>query len=144
MKLSKKIFMICLLSLLFSSISRADLNVETGAPIKFIEGCQDDFDNNGFDDIAILIQAKGKTLLMAMMKKEMTYSGHALFSSDSDYLRLRCEYRTELLETRAGKGNEEANKVPVNGKVIIIYQPEASSVAFYWKEGEFRMLWLSD
>ncbi len=140
-----KIFYIALIIFSVPVTSSADTTdyYEIGTPIKFVEGCEADFDGDGKSDNALLIEDSKAVKLIILLNNNISNS-ITLFKTDSNLLRLRCVYSSELIGTTAGQGDKNKKKIHINGKYLMLFQPESSKIAFYWKDGKFNKLWLSD
>ena len=116
---------------------------EIGNPISFVSGCEADLDKDGDQDAALLIHTVSGYELIVIMRSDQGTKSYVLNRSDAGR-RLACKYGTELRETGAGPDKGERRTFKIDGAYITLLQPESSEVAYFWMDGDFKEVWLSD
>jgi hypothetical protein len=124
--------------------SACHLADNTDDRMKLIDECRADFDKNAQPDLALLFDRAGEVTLTVFLARDGSYEEHLLKKSQAGTLRAKCASGYELVETLAGAGKTTSKKVVVDGSYVVLHQEESSSVAFYWADGQFHELWLSD
>lgn len=135
------------MALAIAAISLMSLPVvlaeQAGSPIAFAGGCKIDLNADGAEDTALLINmGKSYDLIVIMQMKEGTKS-YVLNKSDSMRY-LICKNGKELKETDAGSGKKVGRIYRTNGTYLTLLQPESSEAAYFWSDGAFKEVWLSD
>jgi hypothetical protein len=59
-------------------------------------------------------------------------------------MHMSCHLGMEVKETIAGKGKKKVKIYKTNGTYLQVIYPEASSVAYFWKDNRFEKIWTSD
>jgi hypothetical protein len=135
--------MIIFLALLFFHANHQGANAiqPDGLPIGFIGGCESDLNADGDLDTALLVStSKDYELIVIMRLGEHTKS---YIVNSSKFKRfLTCESGMQIKETTAHPGKGKVYKT--NGQYLLLTQPESSAVAYFWSEGKFKEVWLSD
>ena len=139
--------MLRLLSILAVSIFVCFWDSAQGAeyarPVKFYKGCEVDFDNNGFTDVAMLVQTTKGVELMVIMKNKS--GGRAfLLHEGSGLPRLSCRYKESVNAIVQIVGENKKAPHTINAHVIVMIRPEAATWLYYWEGNGFSELWLSD
>ena len=117
--------------------------IEIGNPISFVNGCEVDLDKDGDQDSALLIHTgKGYELIVIMRLEQETKS--YVLNRSNGARHLNCKYGMEIKETSAGPGKREGRTFKIDGAFITLLQPESSEVAYFWMDGEFKEVWVSD
>ena len=136
----------CIAMLIFGVfMSRASYGNE-GLPIKFIQGCEADLNQDGVNDIALLYEtSKNIELLVLLSDTSGGYTNFLISRDHVKYLNMYCQYGKQITETISGEGKKNKIKTHVtNGVYLVLMQPESSSRAFYWKDDKFIQVWMSD
>jgi len=116
---------------------------QAGSPIAFAGGCNIDLNGDGAEDTAILINmGKSYELIVILRLKDGTKS-YVLDKSDSMRY-LICKNGKEIKETDAGPGKRVGRIYRTNGAYLTLMQPESSEAAYFWSDGAFKEVWLSD
>jgi len=115
----------------------------SGKPIAFVSGCDVDLNKDGDADSALLIHSSsGYELIVIMRLKEGTKS--YVLNRSSALRHLTCQYGLQIKETDAGPGKKKGKIYEIDREFITLLQPESSEVAYFWMDGEFKEVWLSD
>lgn len=121
--------------------------VESGRPVRFYEGCEADFDGNGFTDVAMLVNTSRGVELIVIMKNMDDGRVFLLFESDepvSKSLHLSCQYEVSVDAIVQVVGENRKSPHTINANVIEMVYPEGAAWIYFWKENGFSDLWLSD
>lgn len=140
----KQIFLykLCFLFLLLAPNLASCVDIEPTAKLDKV--CEADFDHNGVDDIALLYKsALGAELIIIMRNKE-NYDAYLLYKGNGVNLQLSCEYSKKVEIIVLDKGERVIKALSLNSFVIKLIQPESSQSLFYWENGGFVEVWLSD
>lgn len=140
-----KTFMTCLFFIFFviGLVTNSLSEVGSGEPLKYIESCELDLNNDGDPDIAFLVETlKGRELIVLLGTKD----GYKAFllSRGKPNMYLSCHFGKYVEETAAGKGKEKGKIYKTNGTYLKLTQPEGSSVAYFWNKDKFQEVWTSD
>jgi len=135
------IFIVILLILF--TIPSCFAEIPSGLAIKYIEGCEIDLNNDGELDIAILFESSKGCELVVLIRTKEGYNSYLLNKGGAN-LRLSCHYGKTIKETSVGKGEGKSKIYKTNGKYIVLSQAESSAVAFFWVNGKFKKVWISD
>ena len=135
------------LALAIGAISLMSLPVvcaeQAGSPIAFAGGCKIDLNADGTEDTALLINSgKSYELIVIMRLKEATKSYVLNESNSMRYL--ACKRGKEIKETGAGPGKKAGRIHRTNGAYLTLLEPESSEAAYFWSDGAFKEVWLSD
>jgi DNA polymerase III alpha subunit len=122
----------------------SSLAAEAGVAVRFIEGCEADFDGDNVNDIALLFEGSSGVELTVLLKRNSGYKGLVLYKGKESNLRLSCRYVKTVKSTVAGKENIEGTIHVINGLAVGLAQPESSGRIFYWKNGAFVQVWFAD
>ncbi len=114
-----------------------------GMPVKYISSCEFDFNNDDKLDIALLIDTTMGRELIVLMRNTDGYKVYALTTGKQD-MHISCHFGNEIKETMAGKGDKKVETHKTNGTYLLVIYPESSSVAYFWKDNEFKAVWTSD
>ena len=115
-----------------------------GNPLKYISGCQLDFNNDGESDIAFLVETLRGRELIVLIKTNKGYIAYQLAKVSSS-MHLSCHFGKFVKETAAGKkGKTEGRIYKTPGTYIQLTQPEGSSVVYFWNGSGFTEVWTSD
>ncbi len=143
MKIGKAPIIVCsamfILSLSFVAIAASG----NGMPVKYISSCELDFNNDDKADIALLIESTMGRELIVLMRNSNGFDSYVLRTGKQD-MYMSCHFGMEIRETVAGKGERKARIHKTNGTYLQAIYPESSSVAYYWKDDEFKTVWTSD
>ena len=112
-------------------------------PIKYIDSCEIDLNNDNKPDIVLLVESAKGWELIVLMNIENGYKAYVL-STGKEGMYLSCHFGKEIRETSAGKGKREGKIYKTNGTYIKLTQPELSSVVYFWKDNAFQEVWTSD
>ena len=117
--------------------------IGSGKPIAFVAGCDVDLDKDGdYDSVLYINSERGYELIAIMCLKEGTKS-YVLNKSNS-LRHLKCQYGFRIKETDAGNGKKRGKVYEIDREFVTLLKPESSEVAYFWQDGEFREIWLSD
>ena len=122
----------------FSAVTNA------GLTIKYIGGCEADFNSDGKNDVVLLYETSAYyeiTVLLAHKEKE--YLAFSLYKGDDINLNIQCKYVTSVMPSVAGKDTKK-QRVVINGIAISVEQTESSNSLYYWSEDGFNQVWISD
>lgn len=112
--------------------------------LKYVSGCNLDFDQDGKLDIALLVDTRvGVRELIVLVKRESDYKSYIL-ATGNKYMYMSCHFGNEIKETSAGKGERENITHRTNGVYLEVKYLEASSVAYFWDYNGFKEVWTSD
>ena len=115
----------------------------SGKPIVFVSGCDVDLDKDGDYDSVLFINSERGYELIAIMRLEEGTKSYVLNRSDS--LRyLKCQYGFRIKETNTGNGKKQGKVYEIDREFVSLLKPESSEVAYFWQDGEFKEVWLSD
>ena len=124
-----------------SSSSIADF--ESKIPLKYISSCELDFNNDGSEDIALLVEtAKGRELIILMRKPEGFNA--FLISNVGQYEYLSCYYGDSLQETAVGKKGKKRAVFKTSGTYLSLAHPEGPSRDYFWNGNGFTEVSTSD
>ena len=132
-------FVICFLIL--SSTTFAN-NID-GFPIRFIGGCEADFNNDKKSDKALLLEISDGIELIALIAEKSNYQATVLYKGVDKNLFVTCEYIKNIKGSLTQDGNKSKEYL-INSFVIRLTQPEGSSSIYYWKNCKFEQVWTSD
>jgi len=116
---------------------------QAGSPIGFIGGCAIDLNADGNPDSALLINTGKSYELIVIMRLKEGLKSYVLDRSETSRY-LTCNYGTQLKETEVGLGKKPGRTYTTNGFYLALLQPESSAVAYFWSDGKFKEVWLSD
>jgi hypothetical protein len=116
---------------------------QAGLPIAFAGGCNIDLNGDGAEDTALLINMGKSYELIAIMRFKDKTNSYILNKSDSMRY-LICKNGKEIKETDAGPGKKVGRIHRTNGAYLTLMQPESSEAAYFWSDGVFKVVWLSD
>jgi hypothetical protein len=117
-------------------------NFGSGRPIAFVCGCDVDLNKDGnYDSVLYISSERGYELIGIMRLKEgmKTY----LLNRSSSLKHLKCQYGFRIKETDADRKNK-GKVYEIKREFVSLLQPESSGVAYFWQDGEFNEVWLSD
>ena len=138
-----KILIVLLISQ-FLTLNSYATEIEAGVSAKFYEACEADFDNNGFNDVAILFEYSLGTELIVILKNKAGNKYFQLYKGKESKLQLTCKYRKAVNAIFSDIGDRVTKSHAINSFVVELIQPESSHSVFYWNENEFSRIWLSD
>ena len=114
-----------------------------GTPLKYISSCEADFNGDGANDIALLIEPLEGRELIVLLKSESGYEAYLLAKNLKEFEYMSCQYGNSVEALPDSTGDQKVTcKTP--GAYIELYQPEGASRAFYWTGIRFKEVWLSD
>jgi hypothetical protein len=111
-------------------------------PVKYINSCQIDLDNNDKEDIVLQIEKQNNQwetiVLMNYGNKYKTYT-----ISKNKNMYLECYYGHEFFGYDKNLNRKSMHRT--NGKYIKLQLPESSSVVYFWNDSkkEFIKIWTS-
>jgi hypothetical protein len=114
-----------------------------GLPLKYISSCEIDLNNDNKTDIVLLVDTYNGRELIVLLKIDGGYRAF-LLSNDKPNVHLSCHYDRFIQETSAGKGKKNGKVYETNGTYIKLFQPESSSIVFFWDKNSFKEVWTSD
>ncbi len=123
--------------------SFCNANDEVGLPVKFIEGCELDLNNDSKPDVSVLIETSEGFRLIVLFKTDNGYESHVVAKFDSK-MNLSSHYGKTLKTTSAGKGDSVIKEYAVNGPYLLLSLPESSAVAYFWDQNHFQEVWVRD
>lgn len=129
--------------IIFNMTSICGANGEAGLPVKFIEGCEVDLNNDGKHDVSLLIETSEGYQLIVLFSTAKGYDSHIVAKFDSK-MNLSCAYGKTLESTVAGKGKIDRKLYDVNGPYLLLSLPESSAVAYFWNNNGFQEVWVRD
>lgn len=114
-----------------------------GSPIGFVGGCEIDLNADGNTDYALLVNSgRSYELIVILRSREGSKS---FIVNRSDSLRhLTCRSGRRITQTAAYPGKKPGRTYSTNGAYLTLLQPESSEVAYYWSNGDFKEVWISD
>ena len=115
----------------------------SGFPIKFISGCELDFNADKVPDKILQIESMKGVEIIALISENTGYKYYLITTAKCNMF-MTCHSGQEVRETLAGKGERAINIHNTNGTYILLTQPESSSVAYFWKDNKFKEVWISD
>ena len=115
----------------------------SGKPIVFLGGCDVDLDKDGDDDSVLYINSERGYEPIAIMRLKKGMKTYLLNRSNSRR-HLKCQHGIRIKETDAGKGKDRGKVHEIDREFVTLLQPESSEVAYFWQDGEFKEVWLSD
>jgi hypothetical protein len=134
-------FLFIAISILYISRPGICDDQQAGSPIAFIEGCEIDLNADGNPDSVLLINtSKGNKLIVVIGSDTKAY--HLANVKLRPYL--SCHYGKQLKETDAGPGIGKGKIYQTNGAYLKLCQPEGACAAYFWLDGKFKEIWLSD
>jgi hypothetical protein len=117
---------------------------ETQSPLKYIEGCEIDLDGDSQNDISLLMKTNKGFELIVLLKKGDGYKTLLLWQGDSEIMNMSCCYGKSIKAFATDRKCNKKTRYETNGTYIRLSEPEGSCMAFYWKNGKFEKVWVSD
>lgn len=117
---------------------------ETGFPIRFIGGCEADFNGDKITDRVLLYETSEGVELVALILPANSVRSFLLLKSREKNLNVSCKYFKTVRRTMSGKDAKENEVIEVNSIGIELKQPESSTTIFYWNDNCFKQVWTSD
>ena len=114
-----------------------------GRPLKFISSCNLDLNNDGSDDIALLVETDSGRELIILVRKPEGFDAF-LISNVAQYEYLSCYYGDSLQETSVGKGNKKGRVFKTPGAYVELAHPEGPSRAYFWNGKDFTEVQIAD
>jgi len=114
----------------------------SGKPIAFVGGCDVDLDKDGDDDSVLYINSERGYELIAIMRLKEGMKTYLLNRSNS-LRHLKCQYGFRIKETDTDR-KKQGKVYEIDREFVALLQPESSEVAYFWQDGEFKEVWLSD
>jgi len=124
------------------NILSAEKNIGIEQPLKYISGCEMDFDKDNKTDLAMLIETSRGYELLVHMRRGKSYESIVLRQVQSGSFGMSCDYGFKITETTAA--DLTGKTYSTNGKYISFYLTESSSWAYYWENGSFQEVSTSD
>lgn len=118
-----------------------------GLPIKFIGGCEADYNNDHVPDKAILMETQEGTELVVLLSGKTGYTTYSLYKGRETNLFVGCKYMKSVQESEVfAKKNPKGQRkeFTVNKFVITLSQPECSYCVFFWNGNKFVQVYLAD
>ena len=144
MKIAKSILALIIISCgIPANIYSGEAN-DIGVPVKFIQGCEADFNGDGITDLVFLYERSSGVELVVILSDKREYNSIILYKGHDSNLRLTCQYCTKIQETVAGQGDRQGKIHTIDGNIIKLSQPESSSSVFHWEDGKFKQIWIGD
>lgn len=109
-----------------------------GIPVKFTSGLEADFNHDGLNDVAMVLETSEGQQLMVMMNNGNGYKTHILKKLQSNMV-LSCYY-DRIVKGTTDK-NKEYKEYESSGANIKLKQPEGSAVVFFWNGKGFTEIW---
>ena len=106
--------------------------------------CALDFDGDQTIDIAVIHRARDKAKLVVQLNQTTGSRKVALAKTTEKFLQLECLVGDEVVETSSGPGDVAPKRLQTNGAYLVLRQAEGSAEAFFWSDGAFRSVWISD
>jgi len=116
---------------------------ENGLPLKYISSCEIDLNQDGFSDIALLVETVRGTELLALLKTKDGYNTFIL-KRDVNGVLLRGIYGKTVEETKSGIGKSDAKIYQTPGAYLSLSAPEGSESVFFWNGKDFTEVWTAD
>ena len=89
----------------------------------------------------LIESVKGRELIVLLRTKD-GYETHVVSPNVPESMYLKCGFGTTL---EGHVGEQDSTKVvTIPGAYLEIYEPEGSSVGYYWDGRGFRNIWLAD
>lgn len=107
-----------------------------------ISQCEIDLDADGDLDMAQVIGIR-EYKLIALIRRGDKAIPHVLAESKTKR-RLTCMHGREIRETAAGPGKKQGRSHRTNGAYLLLSEPEGAAAAYFWSEGRFKEVWVSD
>jgi len=133
--------------IVIGSLNAGELpHTEAGNSIKYISGCELDFNNDNELDTALLVETMQSEQLIVLMRTKKDLGAYVYFLPRGEPpMHLSCRFGNLIRETLAGKGKKKEEKLyKTLGTYIQLFQPEGSSVAYFWNGKGFTEIWTSD
>lgn len=120
-------------------------SAETGAgmQLKYISGCELDFNGDNKPDLALLVATSKERQLIVLINNSNGYNAFVI-SGGKPNMNLSCHLGNTVKETNAGKGKNKGKVYRTLGTYIQLKQPEGSSVVYFWEGNGFKEVWTSD
>jgi len=109
--------------------------------LSILSSCEIDLNADKIVDTAFILQSSEKQELYIILRSKKQSKAFVL-SEKVAGMSLQCLKGFSIKETKAGTRKGAIHKTP--GAYIHLYQPESSSVAFYWDGENFKEIWTSD
>ena len=110
-------------------------------PLTFSSGCELDLNGDKKDDRAMLIGRGNNYDLVVLLQREVDYQGIVL-TTRTNPVSLACVYGFTIRERASNPARAKSYRT--TGTYLELSQPEGATAAYFWNQGEFREVWLSD
>ncbi len=133
------------LGLLFLSMPAQAAYAEMleGKPLAFLGGCRMDFDRNGQEDLAMLLDTGNSVNLVLLQEEYGGYNAEVL-AYDTGQMLLTCHFGESVMAYPEEEGDSELVELSINGPYLRLTLPESTSMVFFWQDNAFHRAWTAD